>query len=420
MTTMTVSPERERQQRQELRRHRMFATGLLLVAVAAFLATWIPSAPGFWILLARAGAEAALVGGLADWFAVTALFRRPLGLPIPHTALIPRNKDRIGVGLGSFVERHFLAPDLVVERLRTIDLAAHGGSWLARPENAAMIADRLTVAVPVLVKSIDDDEVRAFVRRALQEQLRSADLAPILARILTILTESGQHQRLFDQALVIARRLLAENEDRIYEIVGEKSRWWVPKTIDRRLAAALIAGVSDLLADLADPDHDARRRFDRAVQDMIERLSTSPEAAAKVAAIKDQILSSATVEEYLGSVWGQVKRIVLDDAEAPEPRLRAALGRGLRALAGALEADPHMRDRVNRRIEKVVVGIVVPARREIGAFIADVVRRWDAGTVTDRLELEVGRDLQYIRVNGTLVGALVGCALFLIARLAGH
>ncbi|HET8726987.1 MAG TPA: DUF445 domain-containing protein [Alphaproteobacteria bacterium] len=415
MTAVAADPQ-EVLQRRTLRRHRMVATGLLLLSLAVFLVTHVPAAPAFWVLLVRAGAEAALVGGLADWFAVTALFRRPLGLPIPHTALIPRNKDRIGAGLGSFVERNFLAPDLVVEKLRTLDPAAVAGRWLARPESAQQVAERITLAVPVVVNSIDDEELRRFVRHALRQQLDAVDLAPILSKVLSILTETGQHQALFDQALKIARRLLLENEERIYELVGEKSRWWVPRTVDRRLAEALVSGAIELLGDLADPQHEARRRFDRAVEDLIRKLATSPEAAARVAALKAQAMANPAVEEYLGTIWGLLKRRVLDDAAETDSHLRRALVRGIASIGGALAADAHMRERVNRRLEKMVVGLVVPARAEIGAFIADVVRSWDARTVTERLELEVGRDLQYIRVNGTLVGALVGCAIF----LAGH
>lgn len=391
----------------------MFATGLLLLALLLFLATHAVAEPGFALLLLQAGSEAALVGGLADWFAVTALFRRPLGLPIPHTALIPRNKDRIGEGLGSFVERNFLAPDLVVEKLRSLDIAGIVGRWLARPENARPVAERITLAVPVVISSIDDEEVRQFVRRALKEQLDAVDLAPLLAKVLRMLTESGQHQKLFDEGLKIARRVLLENQDRIYELVEEKSRWWVPKAIDRRIAEALISGAVDLLGDLADPDHDARRRFDRAVEEGIEKLATSPVAAAKVAAVKQQVLSNPAVENYLETIWELLRRRVLADAAAEHSHLRRALCRGIGAIAGSLAEDAHMRERVNRRLEKMVVGLVVPARKEIGTFIADVVKSWDARTVSDRLELEVGRDLQYIRVNGTLVGALVGCVLFL-------
>ncbi|HET8726451.1 MAG TPA: DUF445 domain-containing protein [Alphaproteobacteria bacterium] len=408
--------EQEALQRRTLRRHRLFATGLLIVAALIFVLTLTVEVPGFWTLLVQAGAEAAMVGGLADWFAVTALFRRPLGLPIPHTALVPRNKDRIGVGLGSFVERNFLHPDLVVDRLRSLDVAALAGRWLARPESADLVAGRIVAAVPVVVNSIDDDEVRHFIRRALHEQLDAVDLAPFLSKVLAVLTENRQHQALFDQALKIARRLLLENEERIYEIVGEKSRWWVPRSVDRRLAEALVSGMVDLLGDLTDPDHEARRRFDQAVEQIVERLATSPEAAARVAAIKTEVLTNPAVEEYLGSVWELLKRLVLDDVAAADSQLHRAIARGTRSLGGALVDDQHMRKRVNRRIEKMVIGAVVPARAEIGAFIADVVRSWDARTVAERLELEVGRDLQYIRINGTLVGALVGCAIFLISH----
>lgn len=406
--------------RRAFARHRTFATGLLLVAAAIFAATWIAPDPGVWVLLVRAGSEAAMVGGLADWFAVTALFRRPLGLPIPHTALVPRNKDRIGAGLGAFVERNFLDPSLVGARLRLLDPGAMIARWLSRRENADAVAERIVAAVPVVMETIDDRTVRDFLRRALERQIDKVDLAPLLSRLLALLTEGDHHQAVFDQAIRIARRLLLENEDRIDEMVGERSRWWVPTTVDRRVAEALVAGAIDLLGDLAQPDHPARARFEQAVVDLTDRLARSPDAQAKVAAIKAELLRNPAVEDYLLSLWSGLRARIVGGAAAESSTIRGALAGGLQSLGGALLADDGMRGRLNRRIEKAVLGLVVPFRAEIGAFIADVVRRWDARTLTERLEVEVGRDLQFIRVNGTIVGALVGCALFGISRLLGH
>jgi uncharacterized membrane-anchored protein YjiN (DUF445 family) len=404
-------------ERRTLARHRAFATGLLVLAAAIFAAIHTVEQPGFWLLLTRAGAEAAMVGGLADWFAVTALFRRPLGLPIPHTALIPRNKDRLGENLARFVEENFLAPDLVAARLAALDLAARAAGWLATPRNAAAMAERIVAAVPFVVTALGDRDVREFVRQALSRQLAGFDLAPALGRLLRVLTEGGQHQQLFDRALAIARELLIENEPLIRAMVAERSQWWIPKAIDERIAAALIAGISDLLADLADKDHEARRRFDAAVEGLIGRLEASPATAERVEAIKARVLASPEAQEYLASLWDRLREAVLADAAAERSAMRRGLAGGLVGLGEALGRDGPMRERLNRRIESTVATLVVPWRREIGALIADVVRGWDAATVTDRLERAVGPDLQYIRVNGTLVGALVGCALFLITRL---
>ena len=410
---MSEDDSSERHKRRELRRHRSFATGLLGLAALGLVAAHLAPFEGFWIGLAQAGTEAALVGGLADWFAVTALFRRPLGLPIPHTALIPRNKDRIGDGLASFLERNFLAPDLVAGKLRSLRLAERLARWLARRRTAEMLADRVLAAAPFALHAIEDRTLRDFVRRALREQLDQADLAPLLARVLGVLREQGHHQRLFDQGLRIARRLLAENEQRIYEAVSQKSPWWAPRTIDRRIAEAIVAGVIELIDEMGAPDHEARLRLDTALADLIARLETSEKSREAVTAIKAQILDNPAVQDYLGSLWDSLKRLLLDDAQSADSRMRQALVDGLRALGHALAEDRGMQERLDRRLELFASGVLAPFRAELGGFVAEVVRSWDARTVADRLELEVGRDLQFIRINGTVVGALVGCALYL-------
>lgn len=408
----------EDRKRAELRRYRLFATGLLGLAGLGLAASYLAPGEGFWLGLARAGAEAALVGGLADWFAVTALFRRPLGLPIPHTALVPRNKDRIGEGLASFVERNFLAPDLVADKLRSLKLAERFARWLARRRTAEMLADRVLAAASFALQAVEDRTLRDFVRRALREQLDGVDLAPLLARVLGVLREQGHHQRLFDQALRVGRRLLAENERRIYDAVSQKTPWWAPRTVDRRIAEAIVAGVIELLDEMSEPGHEARTRLDAALADLIARLETSEKSREAVAAIKAQILDNPAVQDYLGSLWDALKRLLLDDVQSPDSRLRGGMVDGLRALGHALGQDREMQARLDRRLELFVAGALTPFRAEIGGFIAEVVRSWDAKTVAERLELEVGRDLQYVRINGTVVGALVGCALYLVFSFA--
>ncbi len=401
-------------QRRSLRRYRLLALGLLAVVTGVFVATyWVP-APAFWTALVRAGAEAAMVGALADWFAVSALFRHPLGLPIPHTAIIPRNKDRIGEGLGAFVAGNFLEPRVVARKLQSLDLAQEVSRWLTQGDNAQALAERLASALALLIGSIEDREVRAFFAHALQQKLGEVDLAKLIGRLLEVLTERGHHQALFTRALRVSRGVLARNEQLIYQKVEDRSAWWVPKRIDKRIAAAIVAGVADLLEDLARPDHAARLEFDRSVQTLVLKLKASPRYREQVDRFKRELLESELLERYIADVWDAVRRMLVADIESQDSKLRTGLAGGLQAVGRALEKDAHMRARLNARLEKMILGGVVPWRTEIGTFIAEVVRSWDARTVTERLELAVGRDLQFIRINGTVVGALVGCVLFLI------
>lgn len=409
----------EQRQRRDLKRTHAVATGLLVTMAVVFLATEMVAEPGFWVRLLRAGTEAALVGGLADWFAVTALFRHPFGIPVPHTALIPRNKDRIGEGLGSFVERHFLDPNEVTRKLRDIDVAWRISVWLSTEEHAGALAKRLVGVVPYLVRSLENPEVREFLRRALREQLESFDLAPFLGGALKVMTEGNHHQDLVDKVIALLSRLLEEHEDRVYAMVVERSSWWIPVSIDQHVASVIVKAVHEVLEKLADPSHEGRARLNRAVAELIDNLLHSQATRDSVAALKEQVLESPTVRQYLAATWDELRRMVIEDAQSPTSHLRRALAGGLGAMGRALLEDAPMRARLNRRIEAFILTSVAPWRAEIGHFIASVVRRWDARTVSDRIEIEIGADLQYIRINGTVVGALVGCLLFLASTLMG-
>ncbi len=403
--------------RRALRRNRAVATGILGVAAVVFLAASAVPGQNFWVALVRAGAEASLVGGLADWFAVTALFRHPFGIPIPRTAIVPRNKDRIGEGLGQFVERNFLAPAILAQKLTALAPVTRAAEWLAKPENAELVASRAAEALPPLIRSLEDRELRDFITRSFHAQLREIELAPVLGRLLALLTRSGQYDALFDRALDAAHDALAANADRLYAMVAQRSQWWIPRAIDRHIAERILDGIEEILAELRQPDSDGRARFRAALEGVAEDLVTSPAARQRVAEIKDRLLEQKEVQDWLAAVWDDLRRIVLDDLAAPASRTRAAIGQGMASLGRTLAADREMQQRLHGAIEHVALA-VVPWRGQISALISEVVRGWDATTVAARLELAMGSDLQYIRMNGTLVGAVVGCVLFLIGRFA--
>jgi uncharacterized membrane-anchored protein YjiN (DUF445 family) len=411
--------EVEDQQRSALRRMKRRATLLLLAVATLFIATILVRAPGFWLLLLRAAAEAAVVGALADWFAVTAVFRRPLGLPIPHTAIVPRNKDRIGEGLGVFVASNFLTPALLAVKLRQIDPARRVAEFLAEPSQAERLAARLVALLPYLIHSLEDPEIRDFAARALGEQLRSADLAAIFGRTLGVLTRGAPFDTLFDRALDGLRAAVEREEGEIYRIVEERTAWWVPKAVDRRIAQAILAGFVEFLGELRAPDSRKRRvlrfRLARLARDLIR----SPAHRERLDAVKNQLLEQPAVAAWLGAAWDALRGAVLEDLALPASRTREALGRGLHSVGRALAADAAMRGRLNTALEEVAVTAIVPWRNEIGRFISEVVRSWETKTVVERLELALGADLQSIRITGTLVGACVGCLLYLLSAALG-
>lgn len=397
------APERSRQ----LRRMRLVAGGLLLGMFGLFLGArqWQGEFPRLGYL--RAFAEAAMVGGFADWFAVAALFRHPFGIPIPHTAIIPRNKNRIGQSLGGFVANNFLSPDVLMPKVKAQDLAGRLGHWLRDPANARFVARRITAAGPPLVAAMQDEPVRRMLREVAVGRLRELAAAPLMARILTVLMAGGQHLALFDIGLAVARDFLINNQDAIHRKIIDKSRWWVPDWIDQRLAVEVIRGALETLDEMQDADHPWRLQFQDGVARLVARLAEAPETQARAETLKAEIIGHPEVQAYLESLWSETKRVILADLAGGE-RIERVLADGLSGFAGRLGEDPGLRDLVNSWINRAMLHVVVPNRLRIGGFMAGVVRNWDTATLVAKLELQVGRDLQYIRINGTLVGGMIG------------
>ncbi|MFL5260240.1 MAG: DUF445 domain-containing protein [Hyphomicrobiales bacterium] len=419
---MTEAPSFERsgdeRARARLRRNRALATGLLGLMAAVFAGTHFIADPGIPTLLLRAATEAGVVGGLADWFAVTALFRRPLGLPIPHTAIIPANKDRIAATLGRFVERNFLTEEAVTARIRNAEAARRLAQWAAQPEIAAAIADSVTAGLPYVVRSLNNPDLHDFLSRTLGEELRKADIAPVIGRTLELLLRSGEVDPLFDQAMAAAMEWLDRNRGRFEALVEERSRWWIPKAIDRRIAAVLVNGTIELLSDLRQEDSQARRDFRSALDRLIADLVQSAAHRERLNGLKNRLLDHPEMKAWLSSVWQELARIVLDDLERPGSRTRAAIETAVATITRAVAGDSAMQRHIDSLFERLAA-YLVRWRSTIGAFISDVVKGWDSKALSSRLELVVGSDLQYIRMNGTIVGAIVGCVLFLAVHLLG-
>jgi uncharacterized membrane-anchored protein YjiN (DUF445 family) len=399
---------------RRLRRNRILADALLAAMAVIFAGSHFVHDPGFATLLARAGAEAGLVGGIADWFAVTALFRHPLGIPIPHTAIIPNSKDRIARTIGRLIERYFLTADVILARLRSAEIGRRFAGWLAMPSSAAAIAGTISDGLPYLIESLGSQDLLNFANRTLGRQLHHADIAPVLARILRTLLASGEGDALLDRAIDVMKALLEQNRGRIEQAVQERSRWWIPKAIDREIATVLIASMLKLMADLQDPTNDARQNLRDAVTDLIRSLETSPERRRQINAAKNRLLDHPNIQAWLASLWTDLSELTIRDLKSPTSQTRITVERGLLLLGQALETDEAMQKHIDSALERLAL-YVTNWRGEIGSFFADVVRNWDTRVLTDRLQLIVGSDLQYIRMNGTVVGALIGCVLFLFS-----
>ena len=405
----------------QLDRMKRRATGLLVAMSAVFLATLVLEARFPWLGYVRATAEAAMVGGLADWFAITALFRHPLNLPIPHTAIIPTRKDRIGRTLGNFVQHNFLSPEVLGPRLLGLQPSRRAAEWLRRPEHARSLSRHAASALRSATDVVRDEDVHALLERSVIEPLRQRSIAPVLAKGLVLLTADDRHQQLLDRVIHGLARLLLENEAFIRARIHEESPWWVPGFVDERVHTRVIVGIQRTLVEISsDPGHPLRRQFDELLTDWIVRLQESPEVIARADAVKQQLFDNPTSRGLSASLWTEVKRALDRQAEPAPVDTPGALERGLIALAdGALE-DEALLAKLDGWIVDAVLRVVEQHRQEVGGLIEHTVRNWDPGETSRRLELAVGRDLQFVRINGTLVGGLVGLVLYTVSRLAGY
>jgi uncharacterized membrane-anchored protein YjiN (DUF445 family) len=402
--------------RKRLRRNRLLATAMLTGMGAVFVATRMVPEPGFLTLLIRAGAEAGMVGGVADWFAVTALFRHPLGMPIPHTAIIPTNKDRIGRTLGRFVEVNFLTPEVLFRKLRQLHVGRRVANWLAAPATAGLVAHSITSALPRLIRSLRSRDLHDFLQRAFGKQFSNPDVAPILAHVMRLLTASGEADVIFDRAVEVAIRWLGENRAQVDKLITEHSRWWIPRAIDRRIASAVMDGVTEVLAGLKNPRSETRTKFRAALVGTVDDLLSSPEQRQQVNEAARRLLAHPDTRAWLSSIWNQLCEAAVEDLTQPESRLSVALEKPISLIAQTLATDEIMQQRIDDAVERIAHSLI-SWRTEIGSFIAEVVRNWDTRTLVERLELVVGSDLQYIRMNGTIVGAGAGCLIFIASRV---
>jgi len=399
---------------------RRVATGLLLVMAAVYITARIGEThqPGWGYV--RAFAEAAMVGGLADWFAVTALFRHPLGLPIPHTAIIPRNKDRIGDSLASFLRQNFLTPSVVARRMRRLDLAGAAGRFLAAPSEQAERAGRLRLGasrlIADLVAALDAERLGGMVRAAVSQRLTALDVAPILGQALEAAIDRDRHVPLLDGAIDWLGRTLVANEDTIRSMISAKAgsvlRW---TGLDETLSNKILDGLYRLIEEVgADPEHPLRDKAEEGLADLARRLREDPDLQRRVNAFKDEIIASPAVAAWLDGLWGQARAALLRGARDPSAAMAGRLGETLRQLGTTLQSEPRLARAINLFARRATVGIAAAYGDGIVRLVSDTVRGWDAKTVTGRLEQAVGRDLQYIRVNGTLVGGLVGLAIHVV------
>ncbi len=399
---------------------RVLATAMLAGMAAIFVAaTGLNEVHPAWGFV-RAFAEAAMVGGIADWFAVTALFRHPLGLPIPHTAIIPRNKDRIGDTLAAFLRDNFLTPHVVARRMRQVDVAGAIGRFLAQPPGEGRLRQGASRLLADILEALDEEQLGGMVKSAVAARMRAIDIAPLLGQTLEAAMTEDRHVPMVDGIVTWAGRTLDANEDVIRDMVHQRAGWILRLAgLDERLADAIVDGLRRLTIDMAvDPHHPLRAKAEEGLSRLAWSLQHDPETRAKVENWKGEMIENEAVSNWLGGLWENSRAGLLKGARDPDAVLAGKFGEALRQLGETLQKEPRLARAINQFARRAVAGIVASYGGGIVKLVSETVRAWDARTVTDRLEAAVGRDLQYIRINGTIVGGLVGLFIHAIEVLA--
>ena len=415
--TRGVGDEEKRVRLHAMKRN---ATGMLILAALVFILTRLLEGRWPWLGYLRATAEASMVGGLADWFAVTALFKHPMGIPIPHTAIIPERKDRIGRALGGFVQNNFLSREVVALRLANLHPGEKIARWLIVPENAHRVAQHAAAGLAGAAHVLRDEDVQAMIEKGLVSRLRKVHAAPLLGNLLTVLTADGRHQDLLDAALRGLASTIDKNEEVIRDRVGAETPRWFPEFVDEKIHEKIIGALQRTLDEIAhDPDHPLRERFDEAVEKFIDDLKHSPAAIARAEAVKEDILTHRAVGTFAGSIWQEAKEALLERAAHADTEGTGggAVERGLQAVGKTILEDPAVLAKVDEWILDAVLYAVEEYRGEVAGLIEHTVNAWDPRATSEKIELQVGRDLQFIRINGTLVGGLVGLLLYVLSRL---
>ena len=395
------------------------ATGLRGVMVAVYVATVLFGDDQGLLGFVRAGAEASLVGGLADWFAVTALFRHPLGLPIPHTAVIPERKDQFGRTLGRFVQENLLTPALITDRVRNARIPARVADWLADDEHAGLLARYILDAARDLAGVVGEEDVERLIEEGLRRAVDRVDPAAVAARGLTSLVSAGYHQEGFNSVLRGTARFLDEHRRDLQARFLAESPWWRPESIDRKIFTSLVDGALHLLDEIADdPDHPLRDEVDKKLEVLIHKLETSPALQARIARAKEELVGSQ-IPQFAATLWRDARNALDSQAADPGSEMRTRLAGAIAGAGRRLRDDPLLLTRAEQLTERVAGYVAEHFHGEIGGLVDTAISRWDGEETARRLELLLGPDLQFIRMNGTVIGGLAGIVIHAVGLVLG-
>jgi uncharacterized membrane-anchored protein YjiN (DUF445 family) len=388
------------------------ATGLLGLMVVVFLAAVLLGSDRGFLGFVRAGAEASLVGGLADWFAVTALFRHPLGVPIPHTAVIPERKDQFARTLGAFVQENLLTPALITDRVRHAEIARRAADWLADEAHAALLAGYIADAAHSLAGAVEEDDVERLIEEGLRRVVDRVDPGPLSAKALTSIMAAGYHQEAFDAVLRGTARFLDDHRRDLRDRFLAESPWWQPGPVNKKIFASLVDGALHLLDEIrADPAHPLRAEIDVRMTAFIKKLETDRPLRARIARAKNELLTQGQLPQMAASLWRDARATLASQAADPRSELRTRLASALAGAGRRLRDDPVLLARADQLVETTATYVAEHFHGEIGSLVHTAIGRWDGEEAARHLELLLGPDLQFIRINGTVIGGLAGVAI---------
>ena len=415
ISLITPDPGAEEERRRGLRQMRTVAVGLLVLAAVVYVATL--GRDGFWGFV-NAGAEASMVGAIADWFAVTALFKHPMGIPIPHTALVPKRKDELGKGLEEFVGENFMQEDIIRERVAAATISARVGDWLRDPVNARRVVDEVSDVAAIALGKVQDDHIADLVTEALVPRFREEPISPLLGSTLMEVLRDDLHHGVVDLVVEEMHRWLVDNPETFARVLGERAPWWAPpklnETVTSRIHVEAIRWVEDIRDD---PHHRAREALDSMLGQLARDLLNDAETQARAEAFKVRLLDHPQVVTTAISLWKAMRAALLGSIQDREGAVRRRLLEELNHFAVRLQEDAELRERLDRRAADLTVFLVGRYGAEVTTVITSTIERWDGKEAARRIELHVGRDLQFIRINGTIVGGLVGVVIHTVSLL---
>lgn len=406
--------------RRDLRRMKAVATGFLLFATVVYLVCrWQESrGAGEWVGYVRAASEAGMVGALADWFAVTALFRHPLGLPIPHTAIIKRKKDQLGTSLGSFVGNNFLAPEVVSEKVSAAQIPLRVGTWMADPGHAARVAAETSTILRGVVEILRDEDVQQIIDSTIVRRLAEPDWGPPIGRVLAELLRENRQLPILDLLAERAHQWALGSQETIDRVVSRDSPTWSPKFVDAMLGEKIHRELVEFTWKVrSNPDHEVRQAANRFLYEFADDLQNDPATMAKAEKIKSEVMGRDEVTGLAAATWQVAKRLILESVDDPNSTLRTKVAENVVRFGERLRDDDELRAKVDRWVLTATDYVVVNYADEVTSLISDTVERWDAEEASSKIELQVGRDLQFIRINGTVVGSLAGLVIYTVSTL---